>query len=276
LQVWREKLAQIREYLCEQLAEMLAFARLAKAVIHLPPLTTAAIVLRFANYRDHDRMLTLLSPAHGRIDAMARGCRRPKSPLLPASELFTAGEYVLLQKGDRHIVVSCSVHEPFYPLRLEYERLNHGALLAGLCEAAARPGERCEPLFEMLIRALNHLAYRQSDPASLAASFMLHYASFLGYLPELRHCVICEASFGESAPLFFSTEEGGAVCKRCAGHTCRPLRYSELLWLRHVYAEGFDSYQDLNDGAPYTLMLEYVSHKTERRPRSARLINNNA
>ena len=40
--------------------------------------TTDAIVLRHADYRDYDRMLTLFSPEYGRIDAIARGCRRPR------------------------------------------------------------------------------------------------------------------------------------------------------------------------------------------------------
>lgn len=31
-----------------------------------------AIVLRYANYRDNDRMLTLFSPTRGRIEALAR------------------------------------------------------------------------------------------------------------------------------------------------------------------------------------------------------------
>lgn len=51
-----------------------------------------AIVLRYANYRDNDRMLTLFSPTKGRIEALARGCRKPRSPILNASELFALGD----------------------------------------------------------------------------------------------------------------------------------------------------------------------------------------
>ena len=46
------------------------------------------IVLRHADYRENDRMLTLLTP-RGRVDALSRGCTRPKSPLLRCSEVFT-------------------------------------------------------------------------------------------------------------------------------------------------------------------------------------------
>lgn len=39
-----------------------------------------AIVLRYANYRDYDRMLTLLSPTRGKLEVLSRGCRRPNPP----------------------------------------------------------------------------------------------------------------------------------------------------------------------------------------------------
>jgi hypothetical protein len=54
--------------------------------------SNTAIVLRYANYRENDRMLTLFSPTRGLVEAVARGCRRPKSKLLSASELFALGD----------------------------------------------------------------------------------------------------------------------------------------------------------------------------------------
>ena len=42
----------------------------------MPQIVTNAVVLRRADYRENDRMLTLFSPTLGRIDALCRGCRR--------------------------------------------------------------------------------------------------------------------------------------------------------------------------------------------------------
>ena len=89
-------------------------------------ITTNAIVLRRVDYRENDRMLTLFSPTLGRIDALCRGCRRQKSPLMAASELFCTGEYVLYQARERTTVVSCQITDSYYPLRVDYERLSHG------------------------------------------------------------------------------------------------------------------------------------------------------
>ena len=107
----------------------------------MPSVTTQGIVLRYANYREHDRMLTILSPDYGRIDALSRGCRRPKSPLMPVSELFVSGEFVLYQSHDHFTLTSCSLADSFYPLRLEPYRLTCASYMAALCQAAVQPGQ---------------------------------------------------------------------------------------------------------------------------------------
>ena len=66
-----------------------------------------AIVLRHVNYRDNDRMVTLLSPSRGRIDAIIRNCRKPKSHNLNAGELFALGDYMLHENGG-HAFTRCA------------------------------------------------------------------------------------------------------------------------------------------------------------------------
>ena len=96
----------------------------------MPSIVTQGVVLRFANYREHDRMLTILSPQYGRIDALSRGCRKPKSSLMPVSELFVSGEFVLYQAHEHFTLTSATLRDSFYPLRLEPYR--DGLLLAAL------------------------------------------------------------------------------------------------------------------------------------------------
>ena len=82
----------------------------------MPSVTTRGVVVRLVNYRDHDRMLTLLSPQLGRVDALSRGCRRPRSALLAASELFVSGEFVLFQSREHAALTSCQIDDTFFRL----------------------------------------------------------------------------------------------------------------------------------------------------------------
>ena len=131
--------------------------------------TTDAIVLRHADYRDYDRMLTLFSPEYGRIDAIARGCRRPRSALVGASEVFCAGQYTINASGERHSVTQCEIKDSYYDLRLDYDRLMHGLYYLSLADAAALPSQAAPDIFFLLLKALAHLSYSELPAALLSA-----------------------------------------------------------------------------------------------------------
>ena len=57
------------------------------------------VVTRAVNYRDHDRILTLVTRERGKLTATARGCRKPQSKLLTASSPLCYGEYVLNERN---------------------------------------------------------------------------------------------------------------------------------------------------------------------------------
>ena len=86
----------------------------------MPYITTQAIVLHTADYRDNDRMLSLLTPEHGQLDALCRGCKKPQSPLMSAAQAFSYGEYVLYQAKGRMTVTSFQLIDSFYALREDY------------------------------------------------------------------------------------------------------------------------------------------------------------
>lgn len=173
---------------------------------------TDAIVLRRADWRDYDRMATLLTP-NGRIDAVARGCRKPKSPLLAAVEPFTAGEYVLYEGSGRYTIEQFRATDTFYPLRLNYDRLLHGMYWLRLAEMQAVQNQDSSELFQLLLRALAHLTYGEMHPEILTMAFELHYLRIMGIAPRMDACVRCGKPIDSSA--WFDAEGGGTVCETC-------------------------------------------------------------
>ena len=178
-------------------------------------ITTNAIVLRRADYRENDRMLTLFSPTLGRIDALCRGCRRQKSPLMAASELFCSGEYVLYQARERTTVISCQIADSYYPLRADYERLSHGVYALELCGAAVQPAQENERLFLLLLRALAYLSYDTVAPRRVTAVFLMGMMSLLGFRPQVGRCAQCgtpialDGRADDDYAAYFGAQAGG-------------------------------------------------------------------
>lgn len=208
----------------------------------VPQVTTHAIVLRRADYRENDRMLTLFSPTLGRVDALCRGCRRQKSPLMAASEVFCTGEYVLYQSRERTTVVSCAISDSYYALRDDYERLAHGMYALELCLAAVQPGQENERLFLLLLRSLAHLCYGVAQPRRVTAVFLMGMTSLLGFRPQVGRCARCGRPVGEEhAAVAFSPQAGGVLCASCGvGERCA-LRPEDVRYLQDIMRRGLDS-----------------------------------
>ena len=233
-----------------------------------------AIVLRHADYRDNDRMVTLLSPSRGRIDAVIRGCRKPKSHNLNSGELFALGDYMLHENGGHVTVTSVRLIETFYPLRSNYDRLTCGIYLLNLAEAVAEPEQEQQELFMLLVHTLSRLTFSDQPWKPLLAGFLLHFAACQGFRPRLNHCVLCGKRLEDSEPAFFDVEEGGVICGACRRHKEQlPLFPEQLRWLRMAIRAGSASWVDSEDAsAPFTLLRRYVEHRLGRRIRSASML----
>ena len=211
-------------------------------------------------------MLTLLSPSLGRAEALCRGCKRPQSPLLSASEWFTLGEYVLFTGKGHMTVTSCHVTETFFPLRTDYERLKYATYMLSIAEAAAQPGERAVELFTLLARSLSRLAYTEKDPRAVTAAFLLHFSAISGYRPRLHHCVRCGRRMEDQEIRLMDIENGGLLCRDCLTESTRalPVTSAQVQWMRDVLSRGIDRTELPEADAPGRLLGEYVESRMEK------------
>ncbi|MCL1964836.1 MAG: DNA repair protein RecO [Firmicutes bacterium] len=239
---------------------------------------TDGIVLRYANYGESDRMLTLLTPAMGLVSVSARGCRKATSRRLTATELFAAGEYLLCQKGERYTLTSFQLGESYYPIREDVDKLSHGVYWLNLCEAASQPGEECGRLFKMLLLSLAVLAYGNLSCRPLTAVFLAQFAMLQGFAPMLGSCIHCGRE--PAAPMRFDVEGGGVCCAACAGHGL-PMTEADLAWLREAQAHGafvlagrreFPEADPQAAEAPFAILRAHVEYRIEKHMASSKFL----
>lgn len=232
----------------------------------MPSATVSGIVLRSVNYRDNDRILTLLTPMRGRVEVLSRGCRRPKSPLMSASEVFCTGEFVLFAQRDKNLLTSCTVSDSFYPLRLSYGLLSCGVYLLNLCDAAVQPEEVSDPVFWLLVKTLHRLAYGKEDRGTLLSGFLFSFAVVLGYRPRLNRCVHCGRDLAGEDALLFDLENGGLCCPGCKKtNESLPITGRQANFLRTISREGPEASAGFSsDDAPFLPLRRYVEMRLEK------------
>ena len=64
-------------------------------------LVTRGLVLREVNYKESDKILTVLAEGQGKRTVKAQGCRRKNSPLAAPSQLLVYSEMTWFDYQDR-------------------------------------------------------------------------------------------------------------------------------------------------------------------------------
>ena len=84
---------------------------------------TKALVLRAVDYKESDKILTLLTQESGKLTASARGCRKKGSPVAAGVQLLAWSDLVLYEYRGRWTVKEAAVEREFLGLRRDVERL---------------------------------------------------------------------------------------------------------------------------------------------------------
>lgn len=184
---------------------------------------TEAVVLRSIRYGEADRVLHLYSATRGRIGAIAKGSRKPRSRFGGRLEPFFRLNLVLYEgRGDLATVTAADTVAGHSNLRASGSALGAAARA---CDAVLRLLDSTEAnpaAYNLLCRYLSLLdgeglddAMRDTDGAAglaTALAFRIKLSLSAGFAPELTACARCGEADGLTA---FSGAAGGVVCGAC-------------------------------------------------------------
>jgi DNA repair protein RecO (recombination protein O) len=177
---------------------------------------TEAVVLRSIRYGEADRIIHLYSRNRGRLGAIAKGSRRPKSRFGGRLEPFFRLDLVLYEgRGDLATVTGASTVDGHPGLRADGAALTAAARA---CDAVLRLLDSHEANPGAYNLLCNYLSLLDTEPVArgpgTALAFRLKLALAAGFAPELASCASC----GEAEHLTgFSGSAGGVVCASCEG-----------------------------------------------------------
>lgn len=194
--------------------------------------TTRGLVLRETEYKDYDKLLTVLTEDSGLMTVRAWGVKRKSSPLKSACQLLTFSEFTIQEKQGFCGVREASPVEMFSALRGDIELLSLASYFAQATEVLAQEDMPNPQLLSLALHALHALCLGR-DPALVKAAFELQLAVLSGYEPDLSGCPVC----GCETPDRFNIFKGVLQCSSCrdpelqgllmpvSAGTCQAMRY---------------------------------------------------
>ena len=185
------------------------------------PYAARALVLRTRPLGEKDRIVVLFSPERGRIDAVAKGARGPKSKLAALAQPFVVARFLLVTGRSLHIVSQAEIETTHAGLARSVFATAWAYFVLEVAHTIPEglPDERG---FEIVIVALNALENARDDDAREAAGiwFEIQWLSHQGFAPTIGFCVQCarkiSAQTNQDARIWFAPNLGGTLCDECS------------------------------------------------------------
>jgi len=204
-----------------------------------------AIVIRRRDWGEADRLLTLYTREQGKIQAVAKGARKPTSRKSGHIELFTRTKLLIARSRSIDIITQAETSEAYRPLRDNLETSTLAHYFAELLDRFTGEAETDHALFDLLSLALAWLC--EADDARLVARYYeLRLLELAGFRPELHHCPSCGKQL-QPLKSYFSSAQGGVLCPTCGSsrRDAFPLSLKAFKVLRYGQTHAWDQFRRL-------------------------------
>jgi DNA repair protein RecO (recombination protein O) len=177
---------------------------------------TLAIVLRVVEFSESSYVTTLFTEDFGKITALAKGARRPKSAFENALDLLAVSRVVFIRKSSdaMDLLTEAKLERRFRAGLRDLRRLYAGFYVIELLQSLTDERDPHRELFRQSLQTLESLD-DNADVADGLLRFELSLLRELGHLPAVDACVECGRSIPVGGRVAFGLLAGGTLCAHC-------------------------------------------------------------
>lgn len=177
---------------------------------------TEAVVLGKMNYSDTSLIVTLYTEHNGKVSAIVKGGRSPKSKLALVVDTLNHIEIIFYKKESRElqIVSSADLILHFPNIKSDLESTKYAFAVLELVRNLTIENESNHRLFKGLIKILEHFENRKELPSILFARFFMFLIAETGYEMMIDYCSICNKALEPNSEVGYNFT-AGFICNEC-------------------------------------------------------------
>ena len=211
-------------------------------------LRVEAVVLNHSDFGETDRLLVLFTRELGKVRAIAKGVRKPRSRKAGHLEPFTRSSLLLARGRNMYIVIQAETVQVYLQLDGDIDLQDYGnaSYVVELLDRFTYEEGENRALYRLFINTLARLS-AESDPNLPIRYYQIRLLDLLGFRPQLFNCARCRKEI-QPEDQYFSAEEGGVLCPNCGRGTpgARPISMTALKYLRHFQRSSYREAKQAN------------------------------
>ncbi len=173
-------------------------------------------VLSATAYAEADKIVQLYTLQLGRVKAIVKGIRKPKSKLASSIDLFTESAFSLHKKasGSLYVLGQAKIVNGYAELKKYFQVITVLQVLADLLAQALPEGEPHPEIYSLVKEVLAALKANPEMSELFLTAFVIKLLDLMGYPLELETCTECGILL-ERKKAFLIPHRGGALCENC-------------------------------------------------------------
>jgi DNA repair protein RecO (recombination protein O) len=203
-----------------------------------------AVVLRHLDWGEADRLLTLMTLESGKLRAVGRGVRKPRSRKAGHLEPFTRVQLMLARGRDLPLVTQADTLAVFPDLRDDLLLATYASYVVEILDRFTYEEGENRGLYHLLADTIKRLGEARrpgaAPPELVVRYYEIRLLDLVGFRPQLFQCANCGTEI-QPEDQYFSAEQGGVLCPRCGKNApgARPISMNALRYLRHFQRSSF-------------------------------------
>ena len=248
--------------------------------------TTNAINLKSYNLSETDKIIVMYSKDKGIIRGVAKGVKKTTSKLGGRMDMLVANQLMLRHGRNLDTICQAQAINTFKNTRNDMDKLLYSIYCGDIVHSFGVENDpNSEEIYELFYKTLDAISKSKNKTELLLAvlKFQLKITHIAGYSLELETCVCCGGGL-DKENMYFSPENGGAVCFECKKHTIKAvkLHYKIRDFLNTLLQLDFDAktrYDELATericGFCFELLKRHVEQFAPKKIKSAQFLAEN-
>ncbi len=176
-------------------------------------IVTSGMIIKETKVGEGNKIFTILTSDHGKIQASGAGVRSFKSKLGSGCSLFCYSDFIFKKGKSQNIynIVSAEKKMDFFDIRYDIEKLALVNYISDLANFISVQEGDCNDILRLLLNTVYYVQKNDFSP-KVKPVFELRLMCEAGFAPNLTSCQRCGNTEGLH---YFSSDEGAVECEKC-------------------------------------------------------------
>ncbi len=210
-----------------------------------------AIILKKNLFSEGNEILTMYTRELGKVRAVARSVKSPKSKLAYALQTLFFTELEMLPNKKLAAITGVKPLEVFQNIYANPQKVAYAMYATEVLLKSTADEEENTEIFDLFLELLRHVDRSKHLKHVCVDIFVLELLALSGYALTVHSCVLCAKKLTED--ISFSNRKGGFVCKDCALKVSDASRVSEPMYLliaKHANLKSTqEDFEEIDNGA---------------------------